>query len=442
MKELLKTVDEPTSLHPEQLVGKTIRRPKKGSTEYEHIPGFFSRDYLIIDEGRTLLTSNELLYSESRRYLRLALDPYPHNTISKKPVDVPFGEELEYSTYVVCSIFTQPYSFCEDFATDGDLRRFLVPYVNMSGIDRKNAYRMRIEDQSNSEISINAFIQYTKSLKNIETYHVSDEGKHEFLRTFDILIDRGFSYSYEIRNFVDIYDFTIQDLLLKMSAIQALQANKDVIQKEHVTLAAIDLFEFLEHLYLFVEKKIKGSLNYGEEWRGAIKEDVEALMFLANEGAFSKESSNVSIKGYKQKIMELRDLEDERQARRYFHTHEKNGWVKSKKGQHNSKVWLAFKPEEESSMVRTVNKKDFQKEYNSLLKIVEEIPITTLTILNNKKEIIEVIDHSDHSQNIEKSSSQKSIEDFSSITLVEDVNDKEKLELKHPLKYVGGQYGE
>lgn len=36
---------------------------------------------------------------------------------------------------------------------------------------------------------------------------------------------------------------------------------------------------------------------------------------------------------------------DERQARRYKAKYEENGWIKSKKGQHDSKVWLAFKPD-------------------------------------------------------------------------------------------------
>lgn len=272
MTGLSKTVDEPTSLHPEQLVGKTIRHPRKGETEYENIEGFFSRDYLLIDEGRTLLTSNDLIYSESRRYLRLALDSYP-NVIYKKPVDVPFGHELEYKTYVGCSIFTQPYSFSEEFATDGDLRRFVVPYVNMSGIERKKAYKMRIDDENSSEDSIDAFIQFTKSLKDLKSYVMSKDGKNEFNRVFNILIDRGFSYSDKIRDYIDIYDFTVQDLLLKMSAIQALQTNTNIISKLHVALAASDLFEFLEHLYLFVENKITGDLNYGEEWLGAVKED-------------------------------------------------------------------------------------------------------------------------------------------------------------------------
>ena len=163
-----RAVDEPTSLHPEQLVGKTVRRQKKGQVEYENIEGYFSRDYLIIDEGRTLLTSNDILYTESRRYLRLALDPYPHNTITKRPVDIPFGEELEYTPYFGCCIYTQPYFFDEEFATDGDLRRFVVPYVNMSGIDRSKAYKSRVLEINDSEDSLNKFIRFINSLEDFK----------------------------------------------------------------------------------------------------------------------------------------------------------------------------------------------------------------------------------------------------------------------------------
>ncbi len=347
IKEILesmgKLVDEPTSIHPERLVGKTIKHTKKGEIVYENIPGDFNGDYLIFDEGRTLLTSNELLYTESRKYLRLALDPYPHNKITKRAVDINHENALEYTPYMGCCIFTQPHYFEEDFATDGDLRRFIVPYVNMSGIDRTEAYKSRVLEINSSDDSVNSFIQFMKSLKPADEYKITTDGKVEFLNVFDILVKRGFSYSKKVRNFVDLYDFTIQDILLKMSYVQALQDGVEVITDQHVSWAFIDLFEFLEHLYLFVEYKIMGGIDYDEEWNGATDKDKELLSWLHDKGASSRENSTVSIGNYEEKIQEVFQVK-ERQAINIKQKHERNNWIKSKKGSHESWVWLGFSP--------------------------------------------------------------------------------------------------
>ena len=342
---LNRTVVEPTSLHPEQLVGKTSTNRVKGQVEYIPNIGYFGDDYIVIDEGKTLLTSNEINFSESRRYLRLGLDPYPDNIITKKPVDIPRGEGLEYTPYFNCCIFTQPYYFEAEFATDGDLRRFILPYINMSGIDRTEAYKSRVLEvnQDNNE-PILTFTEFLRSLPDSREYKISSEAKTELIEDHLILVRRGFSYSTKTRNFMDLYDFTIQDLLLKMSHIQALQEGINTITRDHVARAFIDLVEFTEHLYQFIENKIMGSLDYGETWNGATDKDKELLRFLYDVGATSREESTVSIIAYENKIQEVFEVE-KRQSINIKRKHERNGWIKSKKGKHDSLVWLEFEPD-------------------------------------------------------------------------------------------------
>lgn len=383
LQSMNKTVEEPTSIHPEQLVGKTIRIKNRKSVDYENIPGFFSRDYIIIDEGKTLLTSNELIYSESRRYLRLALDPYPDNTITKRAVDIPFGHELEYTPHMGCSIFTQPYYFKEDFATDGDLRRFIVPYVNMSGVDRTKAYRHRVEDNSISEDYLKLFKVFLSSLDDYGSFELTEEAEAEFLNASLILINRGFNYSVKVANFVDIYDFTIQDILLKMSAVQALQDDKNIITKKHVCLAFIDLAEFLEHLYHFVHTKIHGMLDYGEAWRGAEGNDQELLNWLYIQGATSQETTTISINDYVNKIQEVCNVK-ERQAKNIKKRHKKNGWIKSKKEAHGSELWIGFDPVRNARGVMQLpghEKKipDFEEYYHKTIKQYVSESITPLS---------------------------------------------------------------
>jgi len=124
--------------------------------------------------------------------------------------------------------------------------------------------------------------------------------------------------------------------------------NKNQIEPKHVELAFMDYAEILEHTYSFIDNKILGSLDYGENWAGAVKKDQDILKWLHEKGATSMNTSTVSIKDYKEKIMDLYNVK-EKQAGRHKTRHEESGWIKSKKGQHDSKVWLAFEHEKESS---------------------------------------------------------------------------------------------
>lgn len=373
-------VKEPTSLHPERLVGKTRIRNDKGNPVCENIEGYFSQQYLIIDEGRTLLTSTELSYSESRRYLRLALDPYPNNQIEKKSVDTTFEDALKYKPYVNCCIFTQPYALEEDFATDGDLRRFIVPYVNMAGVDRLEAYKNRILDTTNSNGSLDKFRDFVNALPDYKHYKINPSAISEFIKCSMMLIQRGLNHDSKIRNFVDLYDFTIQDILLKLCHVQALQEGSNEINGKHVRLAFIDLFEFLEHLYLFVETKILGSIDYGEDWAGATKMDKELLRWLKDKGADSFENSETSIKEYIDTIMDVFRVK-ERQAKRIKQKHEKNGWIQSKQVQHNSRVWLAFQPKTKDTR-EDMQPEDFETFYLDKIKgeVPESAPALTETV--------------------------------------------------------------
>lgn len=378
---LKKAADEPTSLHPEQLVGKTVRRQHNKNVIYEQIEGYLSRDYIIIDEGRTLLTSEDLIYSESRRYLRLAQDSYPYNNISKRPVDVPFGEELKFTPYVGTCIFTQPYFFNEDFATDGDLRRYLVPYVNMSDIDRTDAYKSRILETVDSE---EAFRNFTRLVSSLDK-HINFEFSHDAIQYFSekslLLIQRGFQYSGKVHNFVDLYDFTIQDLLLKMCAVQSKQDGTNTIKKKHVALAFIDLTEFVEHMYDFVTLKIIGMMDYGEGWAGSVGNDRIILEWLHSKGATSENNSNVSIGEYEKKIMEICNVKD-RRARSIKQEHESKGWIKSKKSPKNSKVWISFNPKTLQA-IPAIGALPIQEKYDEILK---ELDTITASIAPNEIE--------------------------------------------------------
>lgn len=359
LKKLELSCEEPTTLHPEQLIGKVIKRYIRNEPHYEYIYGYFDLDYLIIDEGRTLLTSDNLIYVESRKQLRNALNPFPDNDITKKSVDIPLEKELKYKPYNGTCIFVQPYPFSEDFATDGDLRRFIVPFLPKKITDKSKAYTDRVMGVDGNE-ELHNFTDYLKEIRTFflkngsigvddagnpaytkeDCFTLEDGVKTYFDELSQLLIKHGINNtSYKVQNFADMTDFTLQNLLLKLCTIQAIQNKSTTITKDNVSLAFVDLVEFTTHLYLFIDSKIIGSMNYGELPDKISGKDGEALDWLIEEEAVSYDSSNVSIQNYEDKIMEIYNV-GERQAIRIKQKHVDNGWIKSKKGHGVSSVWL------------------------------------------------------------------------------------------------------
>lgn len=339
-----KNFSEPTSLHAEQLVGKTLN-PTKNNKAYQKIPGFLSEDYLIIDEAYSLLTSKDLHYSEARKYIRTATDPYPYNEVTKKMTDVPKEHALKYTPHCLICVFVQPFVFDnDDLVLEGDIRRFVVVYTEMTGLNRVESYHNRIFGETDHEKALKKFSEYIESLKSINSFKVSEKGREIFFKLSNLLIERGFSINEKIRNFMDHVDYTIQNILLKMSAIQAAQDDSSEIKLKHVELAFIDLLEILEHMYLYVDAKIPGYMNYGEGWKGALTNNQICLRWLHDQGATSLDDTQVSISDYKNKIIQVFNVK-ERQAGNIKNKHLEQGWIKTKKGKHDSYVWLNFKPE-------------------------------------------------------------------------------------------------
>lgn len=348
-----KNIGEPSSLHSEQLVGKVVERKKNNTYLYEKIDGYFSVDLLVLDEAYTLWTSNDLVYTESRKYLRDALDPYGDNLITKKPVDVPFSDKLAYYPHFACIVFIQPLPLLPSRVYDGDTRRYLIPFVNLLKIDRRQALRERAsQGNSSSESAKKEFANFYENLSNDFEFEFDQDVAKEFTCLSELLVDYGFQYSEKISFHTNYKQFTIQEYFLKMAAIIAfIQRRRQItiedikITIEDIKLAFCDLFEFLTLEFDFIERHVLGTLDYGAGFKGAVDKDQQCLRWLYNKGATSKESSNVTIADYLKEICNIFNL-DARQTHRNYEEHKKKGWVKGEQeGQHSSKVWLAFSPE-------------------------------------------------------------------------------------------------
>ena len=387
---------EPTSLHAEQLIGKVVKNLK--NKEYEEIKGFLADDYVIIDEAYNLLTSQELHYSEARKYIRTALDPYPHNTVTKRPTDIPREFALTYEPKCPMSLFVQPFQFGNDLLVmEGDIRRFIVPYVEMIGIDRIDAFKKRILNEHDDSQSMNNFCKLLKNIEIPSEFKLTEDAVIRFLELSVDLRERGLSYSEKIKYFTDNMEFTIQNFLLKFSVVQSLQKGSSIVGVQEVEFAYIDLFQILEHTYKFIELKIPGHMNYGESWKGALLKDQDVLRWLYEKDATSYENSTTSIGEYQIQIQNVFRVH-ERQARNIMNNHIKNGWVSKKQGYHQSLIWLNFEPttsyQQErkyspySSQNGTINKhnleyyKIIKKYYNNFFPLGTVFPVLPLLCKN------------------------------------------------------------
>ncbi|EKF86932.1 hypothetical protein A994_01560 [Methanobacterium formicicum DSM 3637] len=360
---------EPTSFHAEQLVGKTVRDK---NNEFHHNRGYLNDDYVVIDEAYQLLTSSDLKYAEARKYIRVALDPYPKNSVHKRTTEYGRDGALEFNPKCPISLFVQPIVFDNEILVlEGDIRRFTVAYALIDSSNNSQILANRIFDETDYNGALDKFIKLMSSLRPSESYDFAESAKTILLELSVDLDKRASSYSRKIANLNNSSSLTNQNTLVKFAAIHAFQSGRSTVEKNDVIFAYIDLFEILEHTYQFIEAKIPGSLDYGEGWNGAIQKDQEVLRWLYDNGIVD-EGNAIPKQDYLNKIKELHGIRD-RQAESVFKKHtEVHGWVGKTKRKRNVFVWLKFQPEEcNNCNVQS----DFKFEYESYVQYYEQLLI-------------------------------------------------------------------
>jgi len=360
---------EPTSFHPEQLVGKTI---KDKHNEFHHNLGYLNDDYVVIDEAYQLLTSNDLKYSEARKYIRVALDPYPKNSVQKRTTEYGRDGALKFNPRCPISLFVQPIVFDNEILVlEGDIRRFTVAYTMIQSSNNAKILAKRIFDETDYQEALDNFVKLLSSLQPSGSFRFAESAKIALMELAVDLDRRASSYSFKIANLNNSSSLTNQDTLVKFAAIQAFQRGRSTVEKIDVIFAYIDLFEILEHTYQFIEAKIPGSLDYGEGWHGAIQKDQEVLRWLYDNGNIN-EANAIPKQDYLDKIMELQGIQ-KRQAENVLKKHiEVHGWVEKTKRNRNVFVWLKFQPDE----CNNCNvQPDFNFEYESYIQYYEQLLI-------------------------------------------------------------------
>lgn len=348
-------------------MGKTV---KDKNNEFHHNRGYLNDDYVVIDEAYQLLTSNDLKYAEARKYIRVALDPYPKNSVHKRTTE--YGREgaLEFNPRCPISLFVQPIVFDNEILVlEGDIRRFTVAYTMIQSSNNAIILANRIFDETDYIGALDKFIGLMSSLQPSESYKFAESAKTTLAELAVDLDKRASSYSRKIANLNNSSSLTNQNTLVKFAAIHAFQRGRSTVERIDVIFAYIDLFEILEHTYKFIEAKIPGSLDYGEGWNGAIQKDQEVLRWLYNTGIVN-EVNAIPKQDYLDKIMELQGIR-ERQAENVLKKHnEVYGWVEKTRRNRKVFVWLKFQPEQcNNCNVQS----DFKFEYEEYVQYYEKL---------------------------------------------------------------------
>lgn len=340
-------VAKPVSLHAEQLVGKTIRRRDRSGFVFEQNPGHLADDVVIFDEGIELIRSSDQGYKEARKYLNEALDYYPNNTIVKRMVDVSREEQLSYTPTCNVLLFFQPYSMSEEVILVGFFRRFFVIFSKVKQYDFSRHYKERVLGVSKTDKDFEQLVSHLNKIKiSVKDFKISDDAKNRFIELHKELIWQGKIHSKKGSNYTSIIDFTLQDRLLKMSAIQAAARGSETIEVGDVERAYVDLVEFFAAELEFIQQRVFGDLDYGQAWLGAKNQDKECLLWLFENNAISEESSNITIQDYWNKISEIYNVGEE-MAKKHYYKHREKGWIGSRQvGQYGSRLWLKFQPQD------------------------------------------------------------------------------------------------
>jgi len=322
---------EPTSLHSEQLIGKTISNNKDEPIINK---GHLAEDYLIFEESTELFTDKT--YQETRDYIKIALDPIGYNEVYKKSVDTFKKNAVKYCPQCTIVFFFQPLPIDDKVVTRGLLRRGIILSIDPLQGERYDALDQSLLDNDVSD-DWGKWIEYLQMLKEQEfNWEFDDDVKASIGSLSKELIKQGYQKGNKASSYTEIMFFSLRNLLVKMSCIQAAIDGREKLLLSDVKQAYTDLSLFWGIQLEFVIQKVKGEIDYMD----MTKEEKSCLLILQANKCTSEDNSPLMIKEFLELISsELQCTVD--RARHLYYGLKESGYLNSKQmGQYNSKVWL------------------------------------------------------------------------------------------------------
>lgn len=371
-------VENPVSLHPEQLIGKIVEKTKWVEKEngtykrktadhevgdrkfksikdivYQENLGYFASDLIQIDEGLLLVQGKDPKIVETRGYMCIATDKLGNNLINKKLVEHDSKTRISY--YPPCTIILhyQPEGIPPEAVTRGFMRRFITIYSTPK-TKALDIFRERLKDIMGNENDVNEIAGYLNQLKLNGIDPQFEEECVELLGEYtNQLYLLGLCHSKKGFHFTKIQEQPLLEMLIKFAYLLAVGNKSNKITKNHIELAFMDLLEMYYNNLDYIKEKVLGQLDYGAKWKTTNEKEVKALEYLEQQGATSLENSQVTIQAFVYKINELSNLTIKgnewkgSQAHKIYRALKDKGNINSSQvGKDSSKVWLDIEPEE------------------------------------------------------------------------------------------------
>lgn len=355
------TMSQPTSFHPESLIGKYIEvteqrvNPETGKKKNVKIRvenrGHLNNDFLDFDECTALITSTSPENTQAREILSISENSIGRNEVEKRLTEDTPENVVKYCPFCTNSYYFQPFKkIPEEAFLQGFLRRKIIPVGNVSNFlnyANEEIYNYKTKDTDFSrEDYKQRLIDFLEKVRQFSYNVTFDNEAQELIKQYALYISgQAQLHSEKIANFSKVSKYTTLDYLTKMSAIISYCYFQNVVTKEAVGLAYMDLVELMQNTFDFIYEKTLGDFSYGTSWGGASYKQKVCLQYLHLHNAYS-EDSNITIKEFLEEISQLHKF-SLRQARNVYLEMKEKGLINSKqKGQHSSSVWLKFNPKD------------------------------------------------------------------------------------------------
>lgn len=255
---------EPTSLHPEQLVGKSIPiRDNTGNIiDIKVNLGYLADDFVIFDEAYDLITSTQPLYEQARNYLNIALDPVGENEILKKSVDIEIDKAVIYSPHCTIVFFYQPVPVPYTVITRGFMRRVFIVSCRPSKQEREIALEKSLSKEMNKDLWIE-WINWLSQIRQLE-FRWEFVDIPAIIKSIRGLYKLGEEFGPKVKSFVDIvYPFTLRDRLIKLACIMSASRMTGVVDDFSIRDATNLMREMWLTQLAYLEETMKISPEVG-----------------------------------------------------------------------------------------------------------------------------------------------------------------------------------
>jgi len=344
IKSLLKlhplvTECSPDRTHIEQLIGKVVKT-RSGEVEKR---GYFDRKALIGDEAQKTLNEENANLASIMREFRGAMDIFGFNEVEKQLTGtgtMRYFPETRF-LFLVHDVVLNPVFF-----DSGTYRRMFAFEIKPVAIP-ENAAVKNLYAQSR----IREMKEYIRAeSRYVDSVEFPKEAVDEVSEW--VLVWNRFTQlnpKQRLRSVSKRAFFSCVTYFFKIVGILTLIKGEPTVSVETARQGCFDAMHFL--LKTFELYANKGTVSLSRDvWKTDDFKEAMFLEWLHYNNATSFESSTISIARAQYEIGCIMGLTD-RQSRSVFQKLKKNGFILAKKGRHESRVWLAFKPEVEGYVV-------------------------------------------------------------------------------------------